>query len=85
MFTKLLKSFGLMRVSMAREINEEIAAADFRAMERHLAGDAPHLVMRPTAEQEHRDWANTTFDQVIVAWEEEDYIITEFELLRSKL
>ena len=85
MFTIILRFFGLMKISEAREINEEIAAADFRTMKRYLSEDAPHLKMRSIAEREHREWANNTFDQVIKSWKEQDYIVTEFEAQLSKI
>ncbi len=79
MLNTTLRFFGLMRVSTAREINEEIAAADFRTIRHYLAEDAPHLEMREVAEKEHREWANGVFDQVAMDWENQDHIITELE------
>ena len=79
MFAIILRFFGLMKISTAREICEELSAADFRTIKHYLSEDFPHLKMRDTAEKEHREWANNTFDQVIKSWKEQDYIVTEYE------
>ena len=66
-FRKLLKSFGLMKVSDTEVILENIVLRDLEELKKWLKEDAPELYekWKPNAEDEKKEYVKKYFSEVL--------------------